>query len=73
MRRVWLLAGALALGCAHSAPPDDAAAGGIMVEAEMYPVAPHGARISWHDSLDAAKAASRADGKPIMLFFEFDA
>jgi hypothetical protein len=73
MPRALLLAALLAVGCTGTAPPAGETAGGVMVEAEMYPVAPHGARISWHDSLDAAKTASREDGKPIMLFFEFDA
>jgi hypothetical protein len=74
MRRAWLVAAVIATGCAGPPQhPGDEAIDGILVEAEMYPVAPADEVIRWHPTLEAAKAASREDGKPIMLFFEFDA
>ena len=74
MKRTLLL---LALaGCTAARPASDpapAAAPDPAPEAAKPADTPAPGAIAWHPSLEAAKEASRKDGKPIMVFFEFDA
>ncbi len=84
-RRALLLTALLAAGCTATAEapaktpaetpanttPSVTTLGPTQVTAKLYAIAPD-ATIAWHATLDDAKAASRADGKPIMVFFEFD-
>ena len=69
MRGALVLAAMLMAGCT---PPPLVTMDEVTVEAHLTAV-PARRSIEWAESLEAAAAASRADGWPIMVFFEFDA